>query len=324
MSNKNFEILNQIILPGETKTVNLKIAQLHTMTELNIPIIVSHSGVEGAVVLISAGLHGDEISGTEIVRRIIYEKINQPKRGTIICIPIVNVFGFVNQAREFPDGRDLNRVFPGLEKGSLASQFAYNLMEYIVPKVNYVLDFHAGGESRFNAPQVRIVEGKSELEEMAAAFHAPFLLYSKNIDGSFRQACDQRGVKYLLFEGGKSLDINDQVADEGVNGTKRFLKHLNMLRDEFSLERVTRPMVYIENSTWIRAELSGMFRSITPVGSYVEEGQIIAWITDPFGVVETPVIVPNSGYVINENQASIVYQGDAIFNISTQLKENNN
>src|SRR5690625_6680021 len=127
---------------------------------------------------------------------------------------------------------------------------------------------------------------------------AHLLLYSKDIYGSFRQACDANNVKYLLFEGGKSLDINDRVADVGVNGTKRFLKHLDMLRDEFNLEIVTRPMIYIENSTWIRAELSGMFRSITPVGSYVEEGQIIAWITDPFGVVETTVIAQNSGYII--------------------------
>src|SRR5690625_169120 len=157
---------------------------------------------------------------------------------------------------------------------------------------------------------------------MAAAFQAPFLLYSNNIECSFRRARYERRIRYLLCEGGKSLDINDQVADEGVSGAKRFLKYLNMLRDEFSLEIVTRPMIYIESSTWIRAELSGMFRSITPVGSYVEEGQIIAWITDPFGVVETPVIAPNSGYIINENQASIVFQGGAIFNISTQLKDN--
>lgn len=318
---ESFEILNQTILAGETKTVNLKIAQLHTMTELNIPIIVSHSGVKGPVVLFSAGMHGDEINGTEIVRRIIHEKINEPKTGTIICIPIVNVFGFVNQSREFPDGRDLNRVFPGIEKGSLASQFAFNLMEHIIPKVDYVIDFHAGGRSRFNAPQVRVEDGKPELEEMAAAFQAPFLLYSKNIDGSFRQACDLKGVKYLLFEGGKSLDINQEVADEGVKGAKRFLKHFDMLKDELTTEIVTRPMIYIENSTWVRADSSGLFRSIAPVGSYVEEGQIIAWITDPFGVIEAPVLAPNSGYIINENQASIVFQGGAIFNLSTHLKE---
>src|SRR5690625_3911339 len=157
---------------------------------------------------------------------------------------------------------------------------------------------------------------------MAAAFQAAFLLYSKNIDGSFRQECDANNVKYLLFEGGKSLDINDRVADVGVNGTKRFLKHLDMLRDEFNLEIVTRPMIYIENSTWIRAELSDMFRSITPVGSYVEQGHKIAWITDTVGVVAPPVIALNSGYIINENQASIFFQGGAIFNISTQLKDN--
>ncbi|HUH35351.1 MAG TPA: succinylglutamate desuccinylase/aspartoacylase family protein [Moheibacter sp.] len=317
---ENFEILNQEIQPGETQTVNLKIAQLHTMTELNIPIIVSHSDKKGPVVLLCAGLHGDEINGTEIVRRVIYSKINEPKSGTIICIPIVNVFGFVNHSREFPDGRDLNRVFPGAAKGSLASQFAYNLLEHIVPKVDYVIDFHAGGSSRFNVAQVRVEEGKPALEEMAAAFQAPFLLYSNNIEGSFREACDLRGVKYLLFEGGKSLDINQEVADEGVKGTKRFLRHLDMLKDEFLTDIVTRPMIYVETSTWVRAELSGLFRSIAPVGSYVEEGQTMAWITDPFGFVETPVLAPNSGYVINENQASTVFQGGAIFNLSTKLK----
>lgn len=319
---ENFEILNKEIQPGETKTVNLKIAKLHTMTELNIPIIVSHADKKGPVVLFSAGLHGDEINGTEIVRRIIHSKINSPKAGTIICIPIVNVFGFVNHAREFPDGRDLNRVFPGSSRGSLASQFAYNLLEFIIPKVDYVIDFHAGGSSRFNAAQVRIEENKPELEMMAAAFQAPFLLYSNNIDGSFRQACDHLGVKYLLFEGGKSLDINQEVADEGIKGVKRFLKHLGMLKDEHPIDIVTRPMIYVEHSTWVRAELSGLFRSIAPVGSYVEEGQTIAWITDPFGFIETPVLAPNSGYIINENQASTVFQGGAIFNLSTKLKDN--
>ena len=175
---ERFHILDKEVLPGETKTVNLKIAQLHTMTELKIPIIVSHSDIKGPVVLLSAGLHGDEFNGIETVRQIIRKKINRPKRGTIICIPVINVFGFVNQSREFPDGRDLNRVFPGSREGSLASQFAYNLMEHIIPLVDFVLDFHAGGRSRFNAPQLRIEENQPDLELLADAFQAPFLLLS--------------------------------------------------------------------------------------------------------------------------------------------------
>ena len=318
---ESFEILNEEIKPGETKTVHLKIAQLHDMTELNIPIIISHSKRKGPVILFCAGLHGDEINGTEIVRQLINSKINQPKIGTIICIPVVNVFGFVNQSREFPDGRDLNRVFPGSANGSMASQFAYNLMEKIVPKVDFVLDFHAGGRSRFNAPQLRIEENKPEMEEFANAFNAPFLLYSKNIDGSFRQSCDLAGVKYLLFEGGKSLDINQHVAEIGVDGVKRLLGYLGMLSDDFKAEDADKSMIYIEQTTWLRAESSGLFQSIAPVGSFVVEGQILAWITGPFGFVETPVLAPTNGYIINENQTSIVFQGDAIFNLSSKLKD---
>ncbi len=317
---EKFKILNKEIKPGKTKTINLKIARLHTMTDLNIPIIVSHSEKKGPVVLLSAGLHGDEFNGIEIIRQIIQSGANKPKCGTIICIPLVNVFGFVNQSREFPDGRDLNRVFPGSENGSLASRFAYHLMEEIVPVVDYVIDFHAGGRSRFNAPQVRIEEGNQKLEKMASAFHAPFLLYSKNIEGSFRESCDRLGVKYLLYEGGKSLDINQNVVKEGINGTKRFLKHLDMLSDYFPIEIPVKPMIYIENSTWIRAEFSGLFRSNAPAESFVNEGEVIAWITDPYGSVEKQVLAPISGYIINENQGAIVFQGDAIFHISTKLK----
>jgi len=317
---EKFLILNKEINPGETKTVNLEIAQLHTMTELKIPIIVSHSNQKGPVVLLSAGLHGDEINGIEIVRKIIVEKINRPKIGTIICMPLINIFGFVGQIREFPDGRDLNRVFPGSANGSLASQFAYNLMEHIIPHVDYVIDFHAGGRARFNVPHVRVEQGKPELREMAEAFQAPFLMYSDNIPGSFRESCDKSGVKYLLFEGGKSLEINYEVVEEAIAGTKRFLNHLGMLKDKFEVPLPKQTMIRIEASNWIRAELSGMFHSITPVGTYVEEGQTLAWITDPYGFVETPVTAPHSGYVINENQAPIVYQGDAIFHLSSRIK----
>lgn len=317
---ENFYILNKKIKPGKTKTINLKIAQLHTMTELNIPIIVSHAEEKGPVVLLSAGLHGDELNGIEIVRKIIENKINRPKRGTIICMPLINVFGFVGQSREFPDGRDLNRVFPGSKDGALASQFAYNLMEHIIPHVDYVIDFHAGGSSRFNVPQVRIEEGNAELEQMADWFQAPFLLYSKNIEGSFRESCDKLGKKYLLFEGGKALNINESVTMEGIHGTMRLLSNLGMLKDKFKVKKVINPMVYIESSVWVRANLSGLFHSVAPYGTHVEEGQIIAWITDPYGSVKHAVKAPNSGYIINENQGNIVFQGDAIFHLSTKIK----
>ena len=135
--------------------------------------------------LFSAGIHGDEINGVEIVRQLISKKINKPKIGTIICIPIINVYGFVNKSREFPDGRDLNRSFPGSKTGSLASRFAFHILKEVMPFVNYAVDFHAGGASRFNAPQIRLTENDAALKILADVFNAPFTLYSKNIAGSF-------------------------------------------------------------------------------------------------------------------------------------------
>ena len=313
---RKITILKEEILPGESKTITMEIARLHTMTKLKIPIIVERSKIDGPVVLFSAGLHGDEINGIEIVRQLIVRKINKPKRGTIICIPVINMFGFVNKSREFPDGRDLNRVFPGSKNGSLASRFAYFLLKEIIPNVDYCVDFHAGGASRFNAPQVRIVPGNEELKSLADVFNAPFTLYSKNISGSFRNSCTKLGVKMLLFEGGKSLDINHDITHEGVQGVKRFLQHFDMLTPRKKPVDAAAPTLYIDKSTWIRARHSGLFQHKAQAGQFVHKGEVIACITDPFGKFEQKVKAPSSGYIINANDAPIVYQGDAIFHIS--------
>ncbi|HEX8268676.1 MAG TPA: succinylglutamate desuccinylase/aspartoacylase family protein [Flavobacterium sp.] len=309
-------ILGKVILPGESRTINMEVAKLHTTTELKIPVIVERSKIDGPVVLFTAGIHGDEINGVEIVRQLITQKINKPKIGTIICIPIVNMFGFVNHSREFPDGRDLNRVFPGSKTGSLASRFAYTLIKEILPCVNYCVDFHAGGASRFNAPQIRIVRRNQKLKKLADVFSAPFTVYSKNIAGSYRSSNAKLKINTLLFEGGKSLDINKEVAEEGVNGAKRLLAHLEMLDD---LHLVTPPenhTIYLERTSWIRAKNSGLFIDNNMIGKYVKKGVILGIITDPFGKFEQKVKAPHDGYIINANHAPIVYEGDAIYHIS--------
>ncbi|MHC5309725.1 succinylglutamate desuccinylase/aspartoacylase family protein [Myroides sp. LJL116] len=310
------KILDHSIAPGETVKLNLEIAKLHTASSLEIPVIVSRSKIKGPTVLLSAGLHGDELNGVDIVRQIIHKKINIPKRGTIICIPVINIFGYINKSREFPDGRDMNRVFPGSKDGSLAGRFAYHLLKSILPLVDYAIDFHAGGQSRFNAPQIRIAPQDKELEELATIFHPPFLLYSNQIAGSFRNACAKRGVKMLLFEGGKSLDINNEVSQMGVEGTKRFLAHFDMLADHFTIKKDTTEMIIIEKAQWVRSKRSGLLHDQVQIGSYVEKGATLAEVSDPYGMENLKIKAPFSGYVINVNDSPIVYQGDAIFNIS--------
>ncbi len=316
-------ILGETILAGESKTIDMEIARLHTTTKLKIPVIIERSLIDGPVVLLSAGIHGDEINGVEIVRQLIIQKINKPKIGTIICIPIINMFGFVNKSREFPDGRDLNRVFPGSKNGSLASRFAFHIQKEIMPIIDFAVDFHAGGASRFNAPQIRIAPNNQDLKQLADIFDAPFTLYSKNISGSFRNASDKLNVKMLLFEGGKSLDINNQIALEGVNGTKRLLNHLGMLSDKHNIVHQLSKTIYIEKSGWLRAKCSGLFLDNNLVGNFVKKGTVLGIITDPFGKFEQKVKAPSNGYVINANHSPIVYEGDAIYHLSNTLGDGN-
>ncbi len=316
--NKDLEILGQIIKPGRSAEICYNVAKLHTSTPVDIPIIVERSKKPGPTILLTAGIHGDEVNGVEIVRQIISKGINKPKTGTTICIPVVNVFGFINMERQFPDGRDLNRVFPGTQNGSLASRVAYTIIKEVVPHVDFILDFHTGGALRFNAPQVRIEQGKEDDDIMAEIFGAPFILYSKNLNKSFRNTCNKMGKPILLYEGGKSFHIDNNVTNTGVNGAKRILNHFGMLSSKFKVSEPKKACIKITASKWVRANYSGMFKSIVKLEGKVEKGDTIGNITDPYGKFNFFVKAPVSGYIININHSPLVYQGDAVFHISTE------
>ena len=317
----NLDILGYSIAPGKSKVINFNVAKLHTQTAVEVPVIINRSKKPGPTVLFSAGIHGDEVNGVEIVRQIIAKGINKPKKGTIICMPVINMFGFLNMSREFPDGRDLNRVFPGTKSGSLASRVAYKLINEIIPHIDFVIDYHTGSADRFNSAHIRIAEGDPELKTLATVFGAPFVMYSKNLNKSFRNTCHKLGVPMLLFEGGKSYNFDTTVTNTGVNGAKRVLHHLGMLSAKFKITKPKKTCKLISGSRWIRAKYSGMFRPNIALNIYVDKGDIIGHITDPFGKFHHYIKASNSGYIFNINEAPLVYQGDALFHISTQLVE---
>ncbi|WP_055444318.1 succinylglutamate desuccinylase/aspartoacylase family protein [Lacinutrix himadriensis] len=312
-------ILGETIALGESKEISFDVAKLHTFNSVEVPVIIERAKKPGPTVLLTAGIHGDEVNGVEIIRQIIAKGINKPKKGTIICIPVINVFGFINLSRDFPDGRDLNRVFPGSLKGSLASRVAYKLIHEIVQEVDFVMDFHTGGSGRFNAPQIRIIKGSETLDNLAESFGAPFVVYSKNLNKSFRHTCSKLGKPMLLFEGGKSYHIDDNVANHGVNGIKRVMYSLGMLSSKFKVSKPKTNCVFINESKWIRAKYSGMFKASIPINSMVKKGDVLGNITDPYGKFNHFVKASNTGYIINVNELPIVYQGDALFHISTEL-----
>lgn len=312
----NLHILGHTLFPGTKTRINFNTAKHFTSGSVEVPVIVERAKKPGPIVLITGGIHGDEINGVEIVRQLISRKINKPKRGTIICIPVINIFGFLQLQREFPDGRDLNRMFPGSKNGALASRFAYQFTQEILPVADYCLDFHTGGASRFNAAQIRIDKNNTENLNLANAFNAPFTIYSKTIAKSYREACAKKEIPVLLFEGGKSLDNNPDIAQIGVDGTIRVLHYLNMLSPNVPLPEETTNTILISTTKWIRAKYSGLLHIKTPIGKQVEKGEHIATITDPYGSFNHKVKAPNKGYIININQAPLVYQGDAIFHIT--------
>ncbi|GGW90222.1 succinylglutamate desuccinylase/aspartoacylase family protein [Salegentibacter mishustinae] len=320
-SDNVLEILGEKVKPGKSATINFNMAKLYTTTSVEVPVIIERSKKPGPVVLITAGIHGDEINGVEIVRQIISKGINRPQKGTVICIPVVNIFGFLNLRREFPDGRDLNRMFPGTKHGSLASRFAFQFVKKILPLANFCLDFHTGGASRFNAPQIRVKRGDEQSLKYARIFSAPFTIHSKTITKSYRETCAKKGIPVLLFEGGKSQDSNKDVAKHGVEGAMRILSFLEMLNPKFEYPDAIGETVVIENTNWMRAKYSGLLHIKIPCGKHVEKGEYIGTITDPYGKFRHKIKAVNTGYVININESPIVYQGDAIFHISAPPKD---
>lgn len=323
MSEKELIIFDTPIKYGHN-VVNIEIAKLHTRTPLFIPIIIERSRKAGPTILLSAGIHGDEVNGVEIVRQIITKKYNKPDRGMIICIPIVNVFGFLNQDRKFPDGRDLNRSFPGSPKGSLASRFAHHIMTEIVPHVDYVIDYHTGGASRFNFAQIRYNPNDKECEELAKVFGTKFIMRASTRDHSFRDVVSSLGKKVLMFEGGKAMHLDRIVTKAGIEGTMRVLHKLKLRDFTKELARDEKPNapIVVNSSSWVRAKYSGMFRSYKANGSFVSKGERIGTITDPFGDFEKIVKAKWDGYVICVNHNPIVNQGDALMHITQELAAN--
>ncbi|MGJ8745977.1 succinylglutamate desuccinylase/aspartoacylase family protein [Polaribacter sp.] len=313
MSNNPFTLLGKEIPEGKRTILEIEVAKLHTRTTVKVPVIIERSKEPGPVVLLLAGVHGDEVNGVGIIREILNQKLNKPKKGTIICIPVFNIFGYLIQTREFPDGRDLNRMFPGSLNGSLASQFAFQFTKEIAPFVDYVIDFHTGGDQRENIAQIRCAEGDKKGLELAKVFNPPMIVYSSYISKSLRDTMNKLGKTILLFEGGKSKELNANIISEGVNGTKNVLIYLGLIDGEITVKG---DPIFIKNAKWLRATYSGMFKITVKNGARVKKKEILGVIQDPFGEFKKRVYAPFDCYVFCINKTAIVNKGDALFHLS--------
>lgn len=309
------EIGGVAIEPGQKKIIDLNIGRLYDFTELTLPVQVIRGKKSGPTLFISGAVHGDELTGVSIVKRVTNHKRLAKLSGTLIAIPIVNVYGFNTRSRYLPDRRDLNRCFPGSKKGSLASQIASLFMTEIVKKSDYGIDFHSGAIHRSNLPQIRTALDEDTNRKLAQAFGVPVILDAKLRDGSLRAAAAENGVKMLLFEGGEALRIDEKIVKSGVNGTLAVMEEISMLPPQnHSLETAT----YVATSSyWVRAPQSGMTKIRKRLGSKVTPGTVLGVISDEFGSNKCQVKAPSEGIIIGQLNLPLVNKGDAMFHIAT-------
>ncbi len=303
------------VQPGERKTIELQLGKLYTHTPTTMPVQVICGRQEGPVLFVSAAIHGDELNGVEVIRRLLQVPALRRLKGTLIAVPIVNLYGFINHSRYLPDRRDLNRCFPGSQKGSLAARIARIFMTEIVNQATHGIDLHTGAINRSNLPQIRADLDDAETLSLARAFGTPVILNSALRDGSLRAAARQKNIPILLYEAGEALRFDEFAIRGGVEGIIRVMRALEMLpksRRAPGLE----PMM-ARSSMWMRAPQSGIFRAFVNLGDRVVRDQtLLGIVSDPFGESETEIWSPCSGLVIGQMNLPLVNEGDALYHIA--------
>lgn len=310
-----FQVNGCRIKSGQRMTVNIPVARLHTHTEMTMPVLVVRGKKEGPVLFVCAAIHGDEILGVEIIRRLINYKRLDRMRGILIAVPVVNIFGFIDHSRYLPDRRDLNRFFPGSETGSLASRLAGIFMKEVVEKCTHGIDLHSGSLHRDNFPQIRARLDDPQTRALAEAFGAPVIIDANIRDGSLRQAVVEKGTPMLLYEAGEALRFDEAAIRMGIKGILSVMRGIGMLPTT-EAPRSNRKALIARSTTWIRASKSGILRTGAELGTMVSEHDCLGIISDPFGEHEEKVRASVGGMVIGSSKLPLVHEGDAVFHIA--------
>lgn len=319
MKNQPIEIGGITVQPGTQETIDIPLASTVTHDEMQMTVHVIHGKKPGPCLFVSAAIHGDEINGVEIIRRLINQKQLKPLSGTLIAIPIVNVHGFITYSRYLPDGRDLNRCFPGSSKGSLAGRMAYTFFREIVKKCDYGIDLHTGSRHRENLPQIRADMENEEVQKLAHAFGVPAIIHSKIRDGSLRESSGDAGIPVLLYEAGEALRFDEVSIRAGVSGVINVMRQLGM-RPKTKEKPKKKLAIVSSNTSWVRAPFSGILRVLIPLGAKADEGSVLGIISDPLGQSEYNVVAPSEGVVIGRTNLPLVHEGDALFHLAYYKK----
>ena len=306
------------IAPGARRTVDLPVSVMSDHTPVSMSVHVIHGRQPGPAIFVSGGVHGDETIGVEIIRRLLRTPSLDALKGTLLAIPIVNTFGFINHSRYLPDRRDLNRMFPGSTTGPLAARLAHLFMKEIVLRTDLGIDLHSAAIHRTNYPQIRVDPTQARTVELASVFGAPIVIHSALRDGSLRKAAQETGRDILLFEAGEGLRFDEMSVRAGLAGILRVMRHMGMI----PARGVSRPKVAPQicpSSKWLRAPIGGLLRVFRDGGETVREGDLLGTVSGPFGDREQDILAPFDGIIVGRAVMPVVNEGDAVFHLGRIL-----
>lgn len=330
---KPVTIAGVTVAPGSHETIDVPLAPMYTHNDVQMTLHVINGRYAGPTLFVNAAIHGDEINGVEVIRRVLKLKQLNRIRGTLIAIPIVNVYGFLNNSRYLPDGRDLNRSFPGSPKGSLASRIAHTFVKEILLKSTHGIDIHTGARHRGNLPQIRADLSNPHVEQLAKAFGVPVVIDSKIRDGSLREMGDDESIPILLYEAGEALRFDELSISAGVRGVLNVMREIDMLPSKKSVtnevneknknkkEKKQKETIVSKKTSWIRAPYSGILRALVPLGAKVEKGNVLGLIGDPLGTYEYEVVADHDGIVIGRTFLPLIHEGEAVFHVAHYAKK---
>ncbi|MFA5983119.1 MAG: succinylglutamate desuccinylase/aspartoacylase family protein [Methylococcaceae bacterium] len=305
-----------VIEPGTNSFIDLPLPPLYTHTPMTMPVHIMHSKTPGPRLFICAALHGDELNGVEIIRRLLKDINLKRIKGTLIAIPIVNVYGVIHHSRYLPDRRDLNRSFPGSKKGALASRIAELFMTEIVANCSHGIDLHTGALHRSNLPQIRANLGDGETLALAKAFDVPVLINANVRDGSLRESAAEHGIPMLLYESGQALRFDELSIRAGVRGVLNVMRYLGMMSGRKKRKKSSKEPDIVQSSYWVRAPASGIFRTLKSLGCKVSRNELLGMVSDPVSSHEVEVISPFSGIIIGRSEIPLVHEGEAVYHIA--------
>ncbi|MEX0605720.1 MAG: succinylglutamate desuccinylase/aspartoacylase family protein [Marinobacter sp.] len=314
---KPFSLLNADVLPGTSTRLawspGIQIAGLSQPT----PVLVVNGAKPGPALCLTGAVHGDELNGIEIVRRVMYDLEPEKLSGTVVGLPIVNVQGFQQGSRYLADRRDLNRYFPGDPAGSLAGRIAHSLFEQVIRHCDMLVDIHTGSLKRTNLPQMRADMNNPAVAEFTRGFDGMAIVHSSGGPGMLRSAAVAAGIVSVTMEAGESLRIQEDQIEAGVNSINSLMEKQKML-NRFFVWGDPEPVYY--DSHWLRADHGGILFSDVKLGATVIQGEILGIVADPITNEQHPIRADSDGRVIGMAVDQVVMAGFAAYHIGLKAE----